>query len=660
MTTKSYDCSLDDDLYEDIDEDQILSGLSAQELEQLENEIDRDLFGKQHDVYRRETNFHPTLSYSIDEQDEDKMFAEQNKNKKERSDDEKVLRYSLKPTTRYDNINKTEVENSFSKPNLRSVQDRKIDRQPSIDDAEKMTSEIAKAANHKTKRRRNRMNSGGVRRYCSGRKNSSLMFPGGRRRSVKIAKEDRSDDFNVNRNLITEEVSNLRSRLKKVKTKEPSPMADVLSGLDLKHVTSGARDIENPISCRNNDVVMTSSSSESDYSDDDEHRDRLRQKFKQERIERQGKPQFNARTGRYDVISDLSANAQIVDDVITRIWNNDPSLTEVNLNNIQGVPVYLFEEMAAAMETNTHVTSLMLSNTNLPDQVARCLARMLSRNQNLHKLNLESNYITGEGALRIMRSARRCKSLQEIRIDNQRHLFGARVEAEFVKLLKDNRSIIRFGYQFSNPGFRMSAANCLTKNMDDVRKRRVMEQRTRPANHQNHHHHHHHHPGFRRQKSSDRNHKKEAKKPEIDVREVLGDIKPHEVELLQKWFAAKMAEEAAMKENDREIPVPPPPPPPPPPPMRSELESKPKKQQPPPKGNLREQLMNSIRNPPKGRNYLNKVKRKSCLHWYLGEDQDKTRKSFIPAYKDVKAATRTYENRVDEVSVLEVLMLSLI
>ena len=79
-----------------------------------------------------------------------------------------------------------------------------------------------------------------------------------------------------------------------------------------------------------------------------------------------------------------------------------------------------------------------------------------------------------------------------------------------------------------------------------------------------------------------------------------------------------------------------------------------------PKGNLREQLMNSIRNPPKGRNYLNKVKRKSCLHWYLGEDQDKTRKSFIPAYKDVKAATRTYENRVDEVSVLEVLMLSLI
>ena len=51
--------------------------LTALSVLYLQNEIDRDLFGKQHDVYRRETNFHPTLSYSIDEQDEDKMFAEQ-------------------------------------------------------------------------------------------------------------------------------------------------------------------------------------------------------------------------------------------------------------------------------------------------------------------------------------------------------------------------------------------------------------------------------------------------------------------------------------------------------------------------------------------------------------------------------------------------------
>ena len=54
-----------------------------------------------------------------------------------------------------------------------------------------------------------------------------------------------------------------------------------------------------------------------------------------------------------------------------------------------------FEELAAAMEANTHVTSLNLANTNLQDRSARTLAKMLAKNRTLQKLNVESNFITG-------------------------------------------------------------------------------------------------------------------------------------------------------------------------------------------------------------------------------------------------------------------------
>merc|ERR1712096_257022 len=152
-------------------------------------------------------------------------------------------------------------------------------------------------------------------------------------------------------------------------------------------------------------------------------------------------------------------------------------------------------------------------------------------------LNVESNFITGNGALRIMWNTKKCKCLQELRIDNQRHIFGARVEEDFVRILNENKSIIRFGYQFGNPGFRMSAANCLTKNMDIVRKKRVQEQRMRVNS-----------GGYGRKPKPQE--KRQRKPPEqIDVREVLGDIKPHEIELLKNWFAAKMAEEKAAKQH---------------------------------------------------------------------------------------------------------------
>ena len=53
--------------------------------------------------------------------------------------------------------------------------------------------------------------------------------------------------------------------------------------------------------------------------------------------------------------------------------------------------------------------------------------------------------------------------LHELRIDNQRHIFGQNIEGEFVKYLRHNETLCRFGYQFGNAGHRMTCSNYMTR-----------------------------------------------------------------------------------------------------------------------------------------------------------------------------------------------------
>ncbi len=104
---------------------------------------------------------------------------------------------------------------------------------------------------------------------------------------------------------------------------------------------------------------------------------------------------------------------------------------------------------------------------------------MLKRNRTLEKVSVESNFITGDGAAKIVKALQKNTVLSELRqvknrvffynlikyfrIDNQRHIFGQNVEQEFVKYLRHNETLCRFGYQFGNAGHRMTCNNYLTR-----------------------------------------------------------------------------------------------------------------------------------------------------------------------------------------------------
>ncbi|CAH2273950.1 tropomodulin-3 [Pelobates cultripes] len=172
-------------------------------------------------------------------------------------------------------------------------------------------------------------------------------------------------------------------------------------------------------------------------------------------------------------VFDEPPNPTNVEETLKRIRNNDPRLVEVNLNNIKNIPIPTLKEFAKALESNTHVKSFSVAATRSNDPVAAAFADMLKVNRTLKSLNIESNFVTGVGILALVEALRDNETLQEIKIDNQRQQLGTAAEMEIARLLEENTSILKFGYQFTQQGPRARAGNAITKNNDLVRKRRV-------------------------------------------------------------------------------------------------------------------------------------------------------------------------------------------
>uniref|UniRef100_A0A8C5T4N0 Tropomodulin 2 n=1 Tax=Malurus cyaneus samueli TaxID=2593467 RepID=A0A8C5T4N0_9PASS len=163
-------------------------------------------------------------------------------------------------------------------------------------------------------------------------------------------------------------------------------------------------------------------------------------------------------------------NPTNVEASLQRIKANDPSLTEINLNNIKNIPIPTLKEFAKALETNTHVKTFSLAATRSNDPVAIAFADMLKVNKTLKSLNVESNFITGTGILALIDALKKNESLTEIKIDNQRQQLGTAVEMEIAKMLEENSRILKFGYQFTKQGPRTRVAAAITKNNDLVRR----------------------------------------------------------------------------------------------------------------------------------------------------------------------------------------------
>uniref|UniRef100_A0A3B4AS19 Leiomodin-3 n=1 Tax=Periophthalmus magnuspinnatus TaxID=409849 RepID=A0A3B4AS19_9GOBI len=176
-----------------------------------------------------------------------------------------------------------------------------------------------------------------------------------------------------------------------------------------------------------------------------------------------------------------SGNETNLDSTLDKIRNNKPSVTEVNLNNIENIPKEMLLDYVNVLKKNKHVKTFSIANTGVDENIAFHIANMLRENRSITTLNIESNFITGKGIVAIIRCLQFNETLTELRFHNQRHMLGHHAEMEISRLLKANNTLLKMGYHFELPGPRMVVTNILTRNLDMQRqekKRRRIEDLT--------------------------------------------------------------------------------------------------------------------------------------------------------------------------------------
>ncbi|XP_016018204.2 tropomodulin-2 isoform X3 [Rousettus aegyptiacus] len=221
-----------------------------------------------------------------------------------------------------------------------------------------------------------------------------------------------------------------QKELEKYKNIDEDELLGKLSEEELKHLENVLDDLDPesallPAGFRQKDQTQKAATGPFD-------REHLLMYLEKEALEQKDREDFVPFTGeKKDVVKgekvkpifEEPPNPTNVEVSLQQMKANDPSLQEVNLNNIKNIPIPTLKEFAKALETNTHVQKFSLAATRSNDPVAIAFADMLKVNKTLKSLNVESNFITGTGILGLVEALRENDTLTEIKIDNQSHHF---------------------------------------------------------------------------------------------------------------------------------------------------------------------------------------------------------------------------------------------
>lgn len=175
-------------------------------------------------------------------------------------------------------------------------------------------------------------------------------------------------------------------------------------------------------------------------------------------------------------------DSSMFDELMQQVRSNDPTLTELNVNNSEVIKTKTLIEFAEALHNNTHIKTVALANCRADDHVAYAIAGTLRSNKTITSINLDSNHFTGKGILSLIQSLAHNATLTELRFQNQRHVCGGKTEMEMTKILKENTTLLKLGYHFELAGPRMTTTNILSRNMDRQRQKRLQEQKQAQAN----------------------------------------------------------------------------------------------------------------------------------------------------------------------------------
>ncbi|KAK6058739.1 hypothetical protein COOONC_03689 [Cooperia oncophora] len=112
-----------------------------------------------------------------------------------------------------------------------------------------------------------------------------------------------------------------------------------------------------------------------------------------------------ANTRYYDSHPTDPENDTDIDLCIQRLLDNDPTLKEINMNNMKRTPIPQLRRLLEALAYNEHCERLSLANMGLYDNDLAVLMPVLEINRGLKKLNIETNYLSGDFFIKFFQAA---------------------------------------------------------------------------------------------------------------------------------------------------------------------------------------------------------------------------------------------------------------
>lgn len=161
--------------------------------------------------------------------------------------------------------------------------------------------------------------------------------------------------------------------------------------------------------------------------------------------------------------------------MVHRVWLNDPTLTELDFTSLEmpsgHIEKRIAPKLAQALEHNTHLKVLSLTNANMQKAEAAELAKSMSKNTTLVELNLEGNMLDPTAVRDIavgVMSNPNC-ALEAFRVCHQKQMgqfFGRRTEEAVGMMMEQNGSIVKLGFECDDPHWRNVIDRALLRNND--------------------------------------------------------------------------------------------------------------------------------------------------------------------------------------------------
>ncbi|CDW56258.1 hypothetical protein TTRE_0000453301 [Trichuris trichiura] len=144
-------------------------------------------------------------------------------------------------------------------------------------------------------------------------------------------------------------------------------------------------------------------------------------------------------------------NKTDVDECTSRLLANDPTLLEVNLNNMKRTPVPQIQRLMYALKENTYLKKLSLANVALNNMAVEPLLEVLECNKTLKTLNLETNFLTGDFLVRLFKAALKNQTLEEVKVVNQSATFSTEAEMDIMKAIYANMGLTKVSVDLRHP-----------------------------------------------------------------------------------------------------------------------------------------------------------------------------------------------------------------